>query len=335
MALLGLSLLLASVVYVVIRPPSWLPPWLLPWKGFGGVLGNAAAQRQQPPRLPPKHGEQDQTPVKGPVEPSSDDSALTTSSESRDTMLMPPPPPPTIQTPSITEPDAASEEQTTPKATATTPSLSVPTFSLSGDPSPSNNAANKTSIMPPPPVPRAQPQTGRLPAFPAMNSIQRARGPVPNRGPPSSSSSSSSSSGLAPPPTHSSKPSKPSRKVLLSPGHSPLDWARISGPNADLRGVPPSTPFLRVPPSLLKKQNGRKGQDAWMALNGKVYNVMPYAKYHPGGVPELMRGAGRDGTKLFGEVHPWVNYETMLAACMVGILVEEPEANASEMDKMD
>ncbi|KAH7313494.1 cytochrome b5-like heme/steroid binding domain-containing protein, partial [Stachybotrys elegans] len=119
----------------------------------------------------------------------------------------------------------------------------------------------------------------------------------------------------------SSKPSKPSRKVTLTPGHSPLDWARISGPNADLRGVPPSTPYMRVPPSLLKQQNGRKGKDAWMAINTKVYNITPYAKFHPGGIPELLRGAGRDATKLFGEIHPWVNYETMLSACLVGILV--------------
>jgi cytochrome b involved in lipid metabolism len=87
---------------------------------------------------------------------------------------------------------------------------------------------------------------------------------------------------------------------------------------------------------MLKKQNGRKGVDAWMALNGKVYNISPYADFHPGGVPELLRGAGKDGTKLFGEIHPWVNYETMLSACLVGLLVEEPEASQeSEMDRMD
>lgn len=40
-------------------------------------------------------------------------------------------------------------------------------------------------------------------------------------------------------------------------------------------------------------------QDAWSVFNGKVYNITPYLKYHPGGVDELMRVAGRDGTKLF------------------------------------
>jgi cytochrome b involved in lipid metabolism len=87
---------------------------------------------------------------------------------------------------------------------------------------------------------------------------------------------------------------------------------------------------------MLKEKTGRKGKDAWMAINGKVYNVTPYAKYHPGGVPELMRAAARDGTKLFYEIHPWVNYDTMLAACLVGLMVEEPEGSGpSKMDEMD
>lgn len=38
-----------------------------------------------------------------------------------------------------------------------------------------------------------------------------------------------------------------------------------------------------------------------------------------------MKCAGRDGTKLFGEVHPWVNWEGMLSECLVGIAVSEEE----------
>ncbi|KAK1975320.1 cytochrome b5-like heme/steroid binding domain-containing protein, partial [Colletotrichum cereale] len=158
--------------------------------------------------------------------------------------------------------------------------------------------------------------------------------PVPNRGP--SAASSSLGASLAPPPSHSVKAPKPTRKVILTPGHSPLDWARISGPNADLRNLPADTPYLKVTPSLLKTMTGRKGKDAWMALGGRVYNITPYLPYHPAGVPELLRGAGRDGTKLFGEIHPWVNYETMLSACLVGLLVEEDEGSRpSAMDEMD
>ena len=39
-------------------------------------------------------------------------------------------------------------------------------------------------------------------------------------------------------------------------------------------------------------------------LAGKVYNMTPYMKFHPGGVEELMRGAGKDCTILFNEVRP-------------------------------
>jgi len=35
---------------------------------------------------------------------------------------------------------------------------------------------------------------------------------------------------------------------------------------------------------------------------GAVYNVTEYMKFHPGGVAELMKAAGMDGTQQFNEV---------------------------------
>ena len=66
-------------------------------------------------------------------------------------------------------------------------------------------------------------------------------------------------------------------------------------------------------------------------------------KFHPGGVDQLMRGAGkeRDGEKLFNEIHPWVNWENMLGECLVGILVSENgvqvdgETPKNTMEEMD
>ena len=52
-------------------------------------------------------------------------------------------------------------------------------------------------------------------------------------------------------------------------------------------------------PSELKKHNTR--EDAWSAFYGKVYNITPYLRFHPGGEDELLRVAGRDGTRLFGK----------------------------------
>ncbi|KAI9000424.1 cytochrome b5-like heme/steroid binding domain-containing protein [Trametes punicea] len=80
--------------------------------------------------------------------------------------------------------------------------------------------------------------------------------------------------------------------------------------------------LLRVTPSMLKQHRSR--DDAWTAIHGKVYNITPYLPYHPGGEKELMRVAGRDGTKLFALTHAWVNVDYMLDECFVGFLIPEP-----------
>jgi cytochrome-b5 reductase len=61
--------------------------------------------------------------------------------------------------------------------------------------------------------------------------------------------------------------------------------------------------------------------DCWICVRGKVYNVTHYLDFHPGGVDEMMRGAGTDATQLFNEIHRYVNYESMLKKCFVGPLV--------------
>lgn len=104
-------------------------------------------------------------------------------------------------------------------------------------------------------------------------------------------------------------------KVRLEPGHSPLDWAKLKSSGKDLRvsygsslydsssvikraifnqGVPQLGRYTLEDLRLHKTQD-----DAWTAIQGKVYNITPYLKFHPGGVKDLMRCAGRDGTKLF------------------------------------
>jgi len=158
------------------------------------------------------------------------------------------------------------------------------------------------ALMPPPPVPGFAKRTPGVPAtrssFPSISS-------TPNT--------------LALP-TSTTKRPKVSRKVELAPGHGALDWANLKNSGKDLRGV---DTLMRIPPSVLRQHNKR--DDIWMTLYGKVYNVTAYMPYHPGGEKELMRVAGRDGTKLFAATHGWVNAEFMLDNCMVGFLVSEPE----------
>ncbi|EAA30578.1 hypothetical protein NCU06051 [Neurospora crassa OR74A] len=347
MALLGISLIVASVVLLVLRRPEWL-------QQFWTSLYRQASQNQLP--RPP------QRPVPRIEEPKPEDVDQVHEKEKeriavpKDVASPPLPPPVVILENGINDsPGSPREGQTTPKASAVIPSDSVPAFTLSvpelaqqqhqpqveekPTPAVTSSTSSTSMMMPPPPLPAAargslpanllrQPGTSTLP-LPPSSGGRPGGGPLPNRGPPSSSSGGGGSS-LFPPPTHSTKPAKPSRAVVLTPGHSPLDWARLSGhPTADLRGLPKDTPYLRVTPSLLRKMTGRKGKDAWMVLGGRVYNITPYIPFHPGGEPELLKGAGRDGTKLFGEIHPWVNYEGMLAACLVGIYVSEEDGEAA------
>lgn len=119
-------------------------------------------------------------------------------------------------------------------------------------------------------------------------------------------------------------PSRPVRsKVALAPGRSPLDWAQYKSTH-DLRGGVRT--LLRVMPSELKRHNQRS--DAWTSLQGRVYNITPYLEYHPGGVPELMRVAGRDGTDLFFKTHAWVNVDALLGSALVGVLVPDDSEDA-------
>ncbi|KAL9714020.1 hypothetical protein Ac2012v2_002327 [Leucoagaricus gongylophorus] len=168
------------------------------------------------------------------------------------------------------------------------------------------------------------------PAFPSLNSAQRVLNQVPRpltdaqlmppppSIPPSSSLHRTGPGSLAVPPTTTKRPSKKREKVILAPGHSPMDWANLKISGQDLRGV---STLLRVTPSMLQQHNTR--QDAWTAINGKVYNVTSYLAFHPGGEKELMRVVGRDGTKLFALTHAWVSVDMMLDACLVGFLVAE------------
>lgn len=157
------------------------------------------------------------------------------------------------------------------------------------------------------------------------------------------SSSSSSSSTLRPPPLASganrglfpplnsaqrasSSATHARKKVHLKPGHSPLDWARINRtePQYKLRGVSPNTPppqYVRINKEELKQHKTK--EDCWTCINGKVFNITPYVDFHPGGVDEIMKCAGKDGTSLFNKYHSWVNADRMLENCIVGIFTKD------------
>ncbi|TVY35297.1 Cytochrome b5 reductase, partial [Lachnellula occidentalis] len=299
MTFFGLSILIASISFICYKhpPATWsFLAWLRQPQSIEKP-GNAPPSTQDPPPAITKIPDTDNDTEK---EKPTIETPATPKKEEADRIAMPPPPPsqPTINSPS---------SPTTPRAKPTPKSSSVPSFTLS---------SSDTDTMPPPSFPalnsaqRASggirgPQPPRLNASPAQASSLMAPpprpSPLPNRGGPlPNRSPASNTTSLAPPPSHSSIPAKPRKKVQLTPNHSPLDWARLSSsPRHNLNGLPPNTPYLKVPPSLLRQFTGRKGKDAWTVLGGKVYNITPYVPYHPGGEAELLRCAGKDGTRLF------------------------------------
>ncbi|KUJ18792.1 uncharacterized protein LY89DRAFT_706434 [Mollisia scopiformis] len=343
--LLGISILVASVSYLCYRhpPSSWS---ILSWLIRPSIQEISTKKEADAPAAPRHNNDDPSTPKMIPLLQEEKIPVLATTmtidtdKQASDRKAMPPPPLPIS--------NAA-------------PPPPPPTFTLNNNDSSSSSDEEQENTLPPP-------------SFPALNSAQRAsapssRGPprlnplpttglmlppprpssssLPNRNPPSLKTATTT---LSPPPTHTQPPLKPRKKVLLTPGHSPLDWARLSSsPTANLRGLPLSTPYLKVPPSLLSLHNGkfvkppsfsvdgeRVRNDAWTVLGGKVYNITPYLPYHPGGEGELLRCAGRDGTRLFGEVHPWVNWEGMLEGCLVGVAVtEEDVVGGGGLEDMD
>nr|XP_032518666.1 cytochrome b5 reductase 4 isoform X4 [Danaus plexippus plexippus] len=121
----------------------------------------------------------------------------------------------------------------------------------------------------------------------------------------------------------SSTRSNPRNKCVLQPGHSLMDWIRLGNSGKDLNGI--GGRIRPVTPTELATHNTQ--EDAWLAIRGRVYNITYYLPYHPGGPEELMRGAGIDATELFDKVHPWVNYDSLLAKCLVGPLrTDRPDA---------
>jgi hypothetical protein len=128
----------------------------------------------------------------------------------------------------------------------------LPTLSLQlSSPAPTTVEEEESPTTPTPTGPSVSvqdPDDDSPPAFPAIESAQRISlapstlmppPPIPGLripGPPVPSSSSS----LMPPPSTTKPPtqlskSKKREKVVLAPGHSPLDWAALKSSGADLR----------------------------------------------------------------------------------------------------
>lgn len=104
------------------------------------------------------------------------------------------------------------------------------------------------------------------------------------------------------------------RKVPVGKGHSPLDWASLNSSGKPLH----SQGIILRKYTLTEVAKHNSKEDLWIVIQNKVYDVTTYIPYHPGGTRQLMRGAGRDCTTLFLQVHPWVNVNALLKNCLIG-----------------
>ncbi len=103
-------------------------------------------------------------------------------------------------------------------------------------------------------------------------------------------------------------------KVPFEKGFSQMDWimlCRRKGPTARPRDV-----------TMAEVSQHSSESDGWTVIDGKVYELSPYMKYHPGGAEILRVALGKDCTKLFRKFHAWVNYEMLLDKFLVGHLVK-------------
>ena len=230
---------------------------------------------------------------------------------------------------SIEEPDA---DDNSPPAF---PAIGSAQRISSAPPPSSTHLISPSNLMPPPPLPAS-----RIP------------------GPPAPSSASS----LMPPPTTTRPPtqatkSKKREKVVLAPGHSPLDWAALKTSGTDLRVGPRS---INSPAQQLSSSY-RVGRLLWHAYrhrccarttNGMTHGPRLAARstisrrtsiftlavkrnscVSPGVMGRNCSVCGHCRLGYFvpiyampGLTHAWVNVDFMLDACLVGFLVPEPSS---------
>lgn len=104
------------------------------------------------------------------------------------------------------------------------------------------------------------------------------------------------------------------KKQSLGPGYSQLDWHALQ------KTIRQTQPPCRIPLSQLSLHGKDSKAGVWLSYHGKVYDITAYSKFHPGGIDELMKGAGRECGKEVDAIHSWVNVERVLHNFLVGFL---------------
>ncbi|KFD50571.1 cytochrome b5-like Heme/Steroid binding domain protein [Trichuris suis] len=88
--------------------------------------------------------------------------------------------------------------------------------------------------------------------------------------------------------------------------------------------------LLSVTTEMLKDHS--TPDDLWILLDGKVYNITHYLRFHPGGSEALINAIGKDG-KPAVQCHIWVNCHSILERCLVGYFVDQPSSNEGKPNR--
>lgn len=109
-------------------------------------------------------------------------------------------------------------------------------------------------------------------------------------------------------------------KVPFEKGYSQMDWLKLTQTHPDLAGLKGQSNKRLISMNEVKQHQNEGSM--WTVLKGRVYNLSPYMKFHPGGADMLMKAVGKDCTSLFNKYHAWVNAEFLMEKCLVGTLDE-------------
>ncbi|XP_050894390.1 cytochrome b5 domain-containing protein RLF isoform X3 [Lathyrus oleraceus] len=86
-------------------------------------------------------------------------------------------------------------------------------------------------------------------------------------------------------------------KVPFEKGYSQMDWLKLTRTHPDLAGLKGQSNRRLISMDEVRKH--KLEGEMWTVLKGRVYNISPYMKFHPGGVDMLMKTVGKDCTSLF------------------------------------
>lgn len=112
-------------------------------------------------------------------------------------------------------------------------------------------------------------------------------------------------------------------------GGSQLQFMQLVAANKNPKAVIAEGSKLTVAEVARHRRNG----DCWTIYQGKVYDITLYLDFHPGSKKELMKGAGKDCTELYNQVHPWVSIDGLLGnLCLGSVVPTAPPAEEEEDD---